>query len=32
MCEKAGVRAATVCTADAPDEAMIKVAKDAGAA
>jgi nucleotide-binding universal stress UspA family protein len=31
MCEAAGVRAATVCTADAPDEAMVKVAKDAGA-
>jgi nucleotide-binding universal stress UspA family protein len=31
MCEKAGVRAATVCTADAPDEAMVKVAKEAGA-
>lgn len=30
-CEKAGVRAATVCTADAPAEAIIKVAKDAGA-
>ncbi len=31
ICEKAGVRSATVCTADAPDEAMLKVAKDAGA-
>lgn len=31
MCEQAGVRAATVCTADAPEEAMVKVAKDAGA-
>ena len=31
LCEKAGVRAATVCTADAPAEAMAKVAKDAGA-
>lgn len=31
MCEAAGVRAATVCTADAPDVAIIKVAKDAGA-
>jgi nucleotide-binding universal stress UspA family protein len=31
VCEKAGVRAATVCTADAPDEALVKVAKEAGA-
>ncbi len=31
VCEKASVRAATVCTADAPDEAIVKVAKDAGA-
>ena len=31
ICEKAGVRAATVCTADAPDEAMVKVARDSGA-
>jgi nucleotide-binding universal stress UspA family protein len=30
-CETAGVRSATVCTADAPEEAMAKVAKDAGA-
>ena len=31
LCEKAGVRSATVCTADAPDEAIVKVAKEAGA-
>jgi len=31
VCEKAGVRSATVCTADAPDEAMAKVAIEAGA-
>ena len=31
LCDKAGVRSATVCTADAPDEAIVKVAKDAGA-
>ena len=31
VCEKAGVRAATVCTADTPDEAIVKVAKEAGA-
>ena len=31
QCEKAGVRAATVCTADPPDEGIIKVAKEAGA-
>jgi nucleotide-binding universal stress UspA family protein len=30
-CEKAGVRAATVCTADAPAEAIVNVAKEAGA-
>ena len=31
LCEKAGVRAATVCTADAPDEGIVKVAKETGA-
>jgi nucleotide-binding universal stress UspA family protein len=31
VCEEAGVRAATVCTADSPDEGMIKIAKDSGA-
>ena len=31
ICEKAGVRAATVCTADAPDEAIVNVAQEAGA-
>lgn len=30
-CENAGVRAATVCTADAPAEGIVKVAKEAGA-
>jgi nucleotide-binding universal stress UspA family protein len=31
VCEKAGVRSASVCTADAPEEGMVKVAKDSGA-
>jgi len=31
LCEKAGVRAATVCTADAPAEAIVNVANEAGA-
>ena len=31
ICENAGVRAATVCTADAPAEGIVKVAKEAGA-
>jgi len=31
LCEKAGVRAATVCTADPPAEGVVKVAKEAGA-
>jgi nucleotide-binding universal stress UspA family protein len=31
LCEKAGVRSATVCTADTPDEAIVKVADEAGA-
>jgi len=31
QCEQMGVRAATVCTADPPDEAIVKAARDAGA-
>lgn len=31
VCEKAGVRAATVCTADSPDEAIVKVAQETDA-
>lgn len=31
ICDAAGVRAATVCTADTPDEAIVKVARDSGA-
>lgn len=31
ICREAGVSAATVCTADSPEEAIVKVAKDAGA-
>ena len=31
VCEQAGVRAATVCTADPPDEGIVKIAKEANA-
>jgi nucleotide-binding universal stress UspA family protein len=31
ICEAAGVRSATVCTADPPDEAIVKVAKETDA-
>ena len=31
VCQEAGVRSATVCTADPPDQAIAKAAIDAGA-
>ena len=31
ICQEAGVRSATVCTADPPDEAIVKAAQDIGA-